>query len=35
MKEKTQKLYKLLSDWPKNVNAKMPVPNTEYRIQNK
>jgi len=29
--QKTQELYKLLSDWRKNVNAQMPVPNPEYK----
>ncbi len=31
MKQKTQELYKLLSDWRKNVNAQMPLPNPEYK----
>jgi arylsulfatase A-like enzyme len=31
MKQKTQELYKLLTDWRKNVNAQMPVPNPEYK----
>ena len=31
MKRKTEELFKLLTEWRKNVNAQMPVPNPEFK----
>ena len=33
MKQKTKDLYGLLNGWRKNVNANMPVPNTDYKYK--
>ena len=32
MPEKTEELKKLLTDWKMSVNAKMPLPNPDYKL---